>query len=228
MNGRSAAARLAVVMAAWLAGCVPHIDTSHAPCPCGDGYECCPTVEANQCVERGHLERCTGSQGCPLPDGTEATLAIAEGFPDTTQSRPLDINNDMPLYFGVQGGFHIYLQLQLTRFYPNAVKVTRKITDVATGTLLRQTQTDVLNFVCDAGRWVLLTGQLTYVCPADPPGALTIHDRDLQVQIDLESQRTGQKLSRSFTVRPVCQPGDTSHYESCMNSPLGCGGGQGP
>ena len=216
------------LFAIFLAGCVPVPDPTNAPCPCGDGYECCPTLKANQqCVASGHLERCIGTESCALPDGTPATLSLTEGFDSSTQSTPLDATGDMTLYYGFQNGFHVYTQLPLTRFYPNDVKVTRALRDHATGMLLRKPQIEVLGFVCDAGNWVLLNGQRMIVCPSEPTaGLITIHDRMLDVQVDLESQRTGQTLTQTFALRPHCNPGDTEHYAMCMSSSAGCG--QGP
>ncbi len=214
--------RGAAALALLLAGCVPPLDTASAPCPCDDAHECCPTAPRDQCVPRGHLEQCRGIAGCALPDGTPPSLAIAQGVPDSTVAQPLDAAGTIPLYYGYQGGFHVYLQLLVERFYPNDVRVTRRLLDPATGSELRA-QTDVLDFVCDAGSWVLLEGQRTYVCPGEVPGEAPLHDRGLTLDVRLASERTGDAIERAFPLHPTC-PLD-AHHDFCANSAQGCGTG---
>lgn len=201
------------------AGCVAPLGVEHGRCPCDGDHECCPTVARDQCVPRGRLDLCAASTSCP-PASAPPSVAIAVGAPDSTAAAPLPDDGAIPLYFGFQGGFHIYLQLAMTGFEPHDVLVTRRLLDPASGVELRY-QAEVAQFVCDGGTWRLQQGQVTYVCPAEIPGVV-MHDRALLLEVTLASRSQPLTLTRRFTIRPVC-PSD-EHAAYCQRSPAACGG----
>lgn len=61
------------VVAAAVLGCVPHVDVNRTPCPCGEGFTCCPTLslclaEQQDCPDKYPLssgKNCDGDNDCP-------------------------------------------------------------------------------------------------------------------------------------------------------------------
>ena len=63
---------------------------------------------------------CRVSRDCPLPDGVTAPeLLLAEGSPDSSAVTPIGADHRVQLHYGVQGGFHVYLQFLLKYFESN-------------------------------------------------------------------------------------------------------------
>lgn len=209
-------AGLAVALLA-LAGaaCIPPVDGGGAPCPCDSAHECCPTVEQDQCVPLGQLAQCKIAAECALPDGKPPDFTLLAGSPDGTAGTPLPPGGVLPLYFGLQGGFHVYVQIAMERMDPRALSVSRRLLDPQTGAQLRS-QAETLTLQCEDGAWQLGQGQLTFICPSGVAG-VAVEGRDLTLEVTLSDPASGASLTKRFTIHPVCQPSQP-HYDECTGA----------
>jgi hypothetical protein len=224
MGGRARAVGLTLWLGVLGGACIPKLPIDSAPCPCDSAHECCPSTARDQCVPRGQLALCRVARDCPLPDGVTAPdLQLFEGSPDSSAVTPIGADHIVHLHYGIQGGFHVYLQFLLRYFDPRNVLITRRLLEPGTGLELGF-QSEAHSFVCDAsGAWALEQGQLTYVCPSLVAGK-QMFDRDLTLEVTMADRQGGTgSFVRTFTIHPMCPDDDTRAY--CMSSPRACAAG---
>jgi hypothetical protein len=214
--------RLAIVwLALALCSCVGKLRVDDAPCPCGDGYDCCQDEAQDQCVPRGQLQLCRISVDCPLPgDGQPPAFDIAIGQPGTSATTPYPSDDKVRLIYGPQNGFHVFLQFKMTRMDPTDVRVTRRVLD-PNGVEIASSGTQHFPFTCDAGNWVLRQGGLTYICPS--VSHQQVYDRDdLSLEVTL-TDKEDRTLTHTEKIEFLC-PDDENHA-LCLDSYTrgGCG-----
>jgi hypothetical protein len=193
----------AACLAACLAShaCVSNVSLEGAKCPCADGFKCCVDV----CVPVD--EACPVGRECLRPPVTEPVLEIGEGSGTDTVFEPLSPEGRLVLHSGLQGGYHIYVQLRALGIEPDMITLTRTLRDPESGDLLRL-QSEILSMVCpvDETGWILSQGQLLFVCPSLVSGQ-QMNDRDLRLDVEAVDA-DGNRLEASAIVHPVCPAGD--------------------
>ncbi len=205
----------ALAALAAVAACVPPVDIPpRPPCPCAAGYQCC---YGDFCVADG--DECPAG-ACPLPPVDEPALAIGEGSEDDVRFRPLPDGGRLVLHSGIQGGYHVYVQLRALGIEPERMTLVRRLRDPDTGAELRLQQESV-NLACpeDEEAWILAQGQLLFVCPSLTAGA-DMQGRDLLLEVELRDA-ADRTLQAQAVIHPVCPEGD----EVCAeDTDVGCAG----
>jgi hypothetical protein len=204
--------RLASACLLW-AACVPRLSIDNAPCPCAPDHECCPTLEENMCVPRGHLEACPGFQGCVQIFGglPPPGFSIALGIDASPEVFPYPDDHRVRLKYGDQNGFHFYLQTVALGLDHELVHVQTRLLDAATGELLKVTRDD-RHLLCSAAGWSLHYGYLNFVCKSDPPQR-TMVERELTLEVTL-TDAEGRTASERAPIRFYCPSDD--HPDACL------------
>ncbi|MFC1609422.1 hypothetical protein ACFL6C_00555 [Myxococcota bacterium] len=100
---RATTAIICVSLFSWIAvGCVPHVSVNDAPCPCGDGFHCCPTLSACLRDERAcpqgyppSTERgCSSDDDCPRGELCASWTTVGSTGPSEEVSGPQHCRKD--------------------------------------------------------------------------------------------------------------------------------------
>src|SRR5262249_31177893 len=120
---------------------------------------------------------------------------------------PLSPNQNVPLTFGQQQGFHVWTNLRARNLCFEQVTFKRTATAVATGQILSTSQ-EQLPLVpaqdpalAQAGWGQLPTSVPTFLCPN--PGGYSIPHQQIELRVDIQDQM-GRMATAKQTVVPFC------------------------
>ena len=157
------------------------------------------------CADDPDLVDCSHAHDVP------ASLEVGIGDPESSSFEPLPPDGQVPLVAGVDGGYHLWLQVRTSGLCPNTVVVDRRIGDP----LLRYQATFARLVPTDEGAWTLASAAWTFLCPSNTPG-VQLHDVQLALEVTL-SEVEGEcplpagtrTISETVTIVPTCPDGDT-------------------
>ena len=190
------------------AACVSPLSLDDAPCPCAAGYRCC-AIE-NRCV--ADREVCPISLNCPVPPAAKPLFEIGAGN-DTTPAPAfiaLDAAGHLPLHYGGQGGYHIYMQVHLLGLDPVGLTLDRQVFDPA-DTQRQNPLRRVISGVsvyCEHDQSWILSGEdeRLILCPSQKPGQ-AMAGRDLLLHVEA-TDGAGRKLTAERAIHPDCPVDD--------------------
>ncbi len=156
----------------------------------------CPPDEPSPDAGPAGGDLCSTTEGYELQVGTAPESG--EGFV------PFEDGDDVPLVWGAQGGYHIYLSYLVRGYDPNGIVVRKRVSFAVNGDEITENP-EALNLrppdePADDTYCGLRNAQLAILCPTIVG---QIEDADLVIEVDLEDL-AGEATSVTRYARAVC------------------------